>query len=74
MLLAAVLLITLHSPGGRAVYVNPQEVSSVRMPRDVNKEHFAKGTRCVLLMANSQIISVIESCQEVRDKLEGAPH
>ena len=66
---AAVLLVTLHAPGGQPVYVNPQSVSSVREPQTVNRAHFAPGTRCALLMTNGQVISIAEDCATVRDKL-----
>ena len=67
---AAVLLVTLHAPGGQAIYVNPAGVSSVREPQTVNRHYFAGGTRCVLLMTNGQVISVAEDCAEVLARLQ----
>jgi hypothetical protein len=67
---AAILLVTLHAPGGQPVYVNPSGVSSVRAPQTVSKHYFAKGTRCALLMTNGQIIAVTEDCDEVLARLQ----
>jgi hypothetical protein len=67
---AAVLLVTLHAPGGQPVYVNPENVSSVREPRTINRTHFAPGTKCVLIMTNGLMVSVVEGCAEVFARLQ----
>ena len=71
-LAAAVLLVTLHAPGpgSQPVYVNPENVSSVREPRTINRAHFAPGTRCVLVMTNGLMVSVVEDCDEVLARLQ----
>jgi hypothetical protein len=48
--------------------INPREVVSVREPRDA--DHFAPGVKCLLHMADSKVVMVIESCAVVLEKLE----
>jgi len=62
-------LIELHGPTGQLLEINPAAVSSVRQPIDVSG-HWAKGTRCILVMTNGGYISVSEDCPTVVDKLK----
>ena len=71
MLLAAILAIHLAQftlPNGQKIEVNPNEVSSVREPQ--GEGHFAKGTRCILVMTNGKLIAVQEECDAVRIAVE----
>jgi hypothetical protein len=40
------------------------------MRKPLVPEHFAKGANCLLIMFNSNFISVRETCEEVRGKLK----
>ena len=64
-------LIQLTGPGGQHIEVNPAEVSSLREPRGVHSGHFAAGTRCIVIMANGNLISAGETCAEISQRLGG---
>jgi len=71
LFISGISLVELHSPDGRQViYVNPEEVSSVREPQVGG--HFAPGTKCLLFVTNGNFISVREDCLAVRKKLIAA--
>lgn len=67
--LVAVTLVELHGPTGHLLEVNPAAVSSLRAPIDI-KSHWAKNTRCVLVMTNGKYIAVTEDCLTVTQKLK----
>ena len=67
----SIALVELHSPDGRQViYVNPEEVSSIREPQV--RSHLAPGARCILFVTNGNFIAVHEDCVAVRKKLIAA--
>jgi uncharacterized protein YlzI (FlbEa/FlbD family) len=67
----AIVLVELHGPDGQRYYVNPAEITSIREP--IAKEHFAHGTRCVIVMTSGKFISTREGCDEVRKMVSGDP-
>jgi hypothetical protein len=71
---AAVLLqlISVHGPTGQEIDLNIAEISSIRRPeayKDEPGEHFAKGVKCIIIMANGKIISTMETCAEIIQKI-----
>jgi uncharacterized protein YlzI (FlbEa/FlbD family) len=68
---ALIVLVELHGPDGQRYYVNPAEITSVREP--ATKEHFAAGTRCVIVMTSGKFLSTHEGCDEVRQAVAGPP-
>ena len=67
--LVAVVLITLHGPDRQRIDINPNMIVSVRKPLEHNEGYFKTGVSCVLSMVNSKIVSVIETCDEVRAEI-----
>jgi hypothetical protein len=63
----AVSLVELYSPGAQIVFINPNQVSSLRIPRSA--KDFAAGTKCVVILSNGNIISSVETCQVVAKRL-----
>ena len=64
---AAVELIELHGPEGQRAFVNTHSVSSLREPTDADlRTHFARGTRCVVVLMSGRFMAVRESCDEIR--------
>jgi len=61
----ALSLILVHGPHGQNIEINANEISSIRMPRDVSQGHFAKGTQCVVIMTNGKFIATRETCDEI---------
>ena len=62
-----VLLIQFTGPDGQRIEVNPHEVVSVRTPR--SQEHLAKDVKCLLHTADGKFVAVLESCDEVLQRL-----
>ena len=57
----------MHAPDGQELVLNIGEISSIRKPQaqaDL-QQHFAKGTKCILVMTNGKFISTTESCNEI---------
>ena len=64
---AAVELIELHGPEGQRAFVNTLSISSLREPFDRDlRTHFARGTRCVVVLMSGRFMAVRESCDEIR--------
>lgn len=71
LLLAAwVPLVELHAPNGALIFINPEEISSIREPAAGALKHFAPGTHCVLVLNNGHFNAVREGCGAVRAKLQ----
>jgi hypothetical protein len=70
-LLVAITLVELHGPTGQNIEINTAEISSLREPVDLSRDHhhWAKGIRCIIVMSNGKYIAVIEDCQTVAQKL-----
>lgn len=66
---AQLSFVELHGPDRQIIFVNPQEVTSIREPRNY-PGHFAKGTRCLLFVSNGNFIAVTDPCDFVRTRLE----
>jgi len=69
VLLAEIALVELHSAAGQSVWVNPHEVTSLRKPLRANEHYLPNGTRCVVTMANGNLIGLRDTCDAVRQLL-----
>jgi uncharacterized protein YlzI (FlbEa/FlbD family) len=69
----ALHLILLHTVDGRETFVNPEQVVSLSSHKvgEANKV-LVESVECVLGLSNGKIVSVIEHCDEVQQKLEEA--
>jgi hypothetical protein len=63
-------LLVLHGPNGQEIDVNPNEITSLREPRQGSDEHFAKGVRCLVRMTDGNINTVVEECRAIREMIE----
>lgn len=74
MILAVVAfnLVILSGPDGQIIRINPSQVVSVREPRNI-EGHFHKDVHCLIHMADGKFVAVTESCDIVRQLLEGEP-
>jgi hypothetical protein len=61
----ALHLISLHTPEGNDILVNPSEIISIRSRRE-EETHFAGDVHCLLFTADGKFIGVRETCDEVR--------
>jgi hypothetical protein len=68
---ALLYLIRLHTPEGKEIAVNAASVVTLRAPR-TEEEHFPKGAKCILNMADGKFNLVVEDCETVRRLIEEA--
>ena len=59
-------LVMFHGPGGQIIWINPEAVTTTRVPKD--HDHFPSGIHCVVNMADGKFNLVQESCEEVRER------
>lgn len=64
-LLLALQLVTLHRPDGRAIFINPAEVTAVAVPRREDAKTTIHGANCVVFLSDRHFFGVIEPCVEV---------
>lgn len=59
----ALVLVQLHGPNSQTIWVNPQEVVSVRAPRAA--DHFGGQVRCLIEMTDGKFVNVTDTCDDV---------
>lgn len=64
----ALTLVALAGPDGQTIWVNPQEIVSVRTPR--GKDHFGSQVHCLLEMTDGKFVNVTDDCDAVRQKIK----
>lgn len=73
--IAAVVLIILHTVDGRQIGINPDQVVSLRpsltATGEAKNKHFTDEVQCVINMTDGKYVTVIESCDAIKKKLEG---
>jgi hypothetical protein len=74
VILIAVQLVTLYGLDGRAIIVNPAQVTSIREARDDGDSGklFADKVHCVIRLTDASYVTVAEDCDRVRELMEGA--
>jgi uncharacterized protein YlzI (FlbEa/FlbD family) len=62
------ILIILHSLNGAEITVNPKLITAMKagIPGEKNKD-VAQGANCAINMADGKFITVIETCDKVRE-------
>lgn len=63
------LLVAIMGTDNQVVWVNPQQVISIREPRGINQGHWAQGTKCLVLTVDGKFFTTIEPCEQIRKKL-----
>jgi uncharacterized protein YlzI (FlbEa/FlbD family) len=65
-------LIVLHTLDGREIDINPKQITSMREARedDEGGKAFTPGVRCMVNTTDGKFVTVTETCEEVRRKLE----
>ena len=66
-LLLAVELLRFTSPDGAPIYINPQEVVSIRPSRAT--DHFSPTVHCVMFLVDGKFIGLQETCDQVIQKV-----
>lgn len=76
MLLAAVVLIALHTVDGNEVLVNPRFITTLHPTKESvlgqPNALVVGGVNCVVSLSNGKFLSVVESCAAVRRAMEEA--
>lgn len=70
MVEALMLVIILHGVGGYEIVVNPRLITSMRGPE--GHKNFIEGARCLINLSDGKYVTVIETCKEVRNRMEEA--
>ena len=70
MFFLVAIFLELHGPDGQTIDVNPDQITSLRMPQASAGDHFPKGTKCIIKMTNGNINAVVETCQVVLQMIE----
>jgi hypothetical protein len=68
--LIAIALIQLTGPGSQVIHVNPDQIVTTRVVRPTQKDQFGPGVQCLVHTADGKYISVLETCDEVRLRME----
>jgi hypothetical protein len=63
-------MVELHTLHGDVVQVNPTMVVSLRRPQGKGKQVMHGDVQCIVNFVDGKFITVLESCSEVRKKLE----
>ena len=66
-MLTALLLIVLHTPDGRPIFVNPVDIVALIEPQAAAKR--SHEGNCVVQLLDGTIRTVAETCDMVRSKL-----
>ena len=69
----AVIFLLLHGPDGREVYINPEEITSLRADRaDQPKDSkmFTEGVHCMVNLSDGKYVTVVESCAVIDKMME----
>ena len=73
ILLAAAVafkLIVVHALSGDEVDVNPAEITNIREAKGpADKDMVSKNVKCVISMSDGKFISVLETCDKVKQML-----
>lgn len=67
-LAALAALVALSGPDNQTIFIAPQHIVSLRAPRAT--EHFAPGTRCILLTVDGRLVSVRDRCEDISRMIE----
>lgn len=71
LILVAAHLVLLHTVDGRETFVNPDQVASMSSHKEGEQNKLLVETvNCVIGMANGKLVTVVEPCSEVKQKLE----
>lgn len=65
---ALAALVALSGPDNQTIFIAPQHIVSLRAPRAT--EHFAPGTRCILLTVDGRLVSVRDRCEDISRMIE----
>lgn len=65
---ALAVLVALSGPDNQTIFIAPQHIVSLRAPRAT--EHFAPGTRCILLTVDGRLVSVRDRCEDISRMIE----
>jgi hypothetical protein len=59
----------LSGPEHQTIWVNPEEIVSIRAPRDSQSEHFGPEVRCILQTVDGKLIAITDDCDAARHKI-----
>lgn len=74
-IIAALQLITLHAPDGRAVHLVPNQITALGAPRrgDDPRRTINPSANCLVFTTDRHQYAVLETCDAVQKLLGGVP-
>lgn len=70
-LLIALHLVRLTGPDDQLIEINPDEVVSIREPRN-SDQHFHERVQCLIFTSDGKFTGVVEDCETVHTRLQEA--
>jgi hypothetical protein len=67
---AVLHLLKLTGLDGQMIEVNPDQIVSLRVPREDQERHIHEKAQCLIHTTDGKFISVIETCERVQRLLE----
>jgi uncharacterized protein YlzI (FlbEa/FlbD family) len=68
VIMATLQWIVLHGLDGREIVINSHEITVMRGKQE--GKHLAPGGECAISMADGHFVTVKETCDEIRKKIE----
>jgi hypothetical protein len=68
--LLALRLVQFTGPDNQLILLNPEQIIGLKEPRGQPGAHFHASVKCLVFTSDSKYTPVIETCSEVRRKLE----
>lgn len=70
LLASGIHFMELHGPDGQTVFVNINEISTLRSPTEHDLHRaFPNKTHCIVVTTNGKFVAVIETCVDIRNRL-----
>lgn len=70
--LATLVLVLLHGPEDHDILVNPDMVTTMRAASGEDNRYLTKEARCMINTSDGKYVSVVETCEEVRELFKEA--
>lgn len=70
---AVIFMLLLHAPDGHEIRLAPDQVTTMKMPRDGEGGHISKAVHCLINTTDGKFISVVETCDDVQRMIERVP-
>jgi len=70
--LLAAAFVLLHRVDGGEVFVNPAQITALNARTAAPNKHLIEQAQCAVGLSNGRMVSVLESCEQVKQLLDAA--